>query len=391
MSNPVIVIPAFKRPDSLRRLLFSLSNAIFKTHPLLIITIDGGGSKEVIQVAQDFDWPGEKQVIVHQENKGLKEHILYCGDLSQKYDCVIVIEEDLLVSPYFYQYATKAVDFYYMDDEIASISLYNYEYIEDVDLPFRPLHNGKSTYFIQTASSLGQVWTKKQWRKFKDWYANNQDWDSKDINLPDNVRHWPERSWKKYFIKYVVYANKYVVFPYTSYSTNFGEIGANEGYRNNNHQTNLTIGINTDFAKLEESLVKYDVFFQLENSAINNLSRNIKINDDITIDLFANKSIELISTEYVLTTRRCYNPIQSFSLELYPPELNIINNIKGDLIHLCRTSDVDFNSTLPFEGIQYFLKLTKANIHKIQIELPPLRIQISNQIKYWFTKSFLKK
>lgn len=391
MTLPTIVIPAYKRPEALKRLLTSIQEAVYNEYPQLIISIDGGGSKDVITVAKEYNWPGTKEILVHKKNKGLKEHILFCGDLSQKYDCVIVLEEDLLVSPYFYKYATKAVDFYQTDDEIASISLYNYEYIEDIDLPFRPIHNGKSTYFIQTASSLGQVWTKKQWVQFKDWYTNNKDWDSGDINLPSNVRNWPERSWKKYFIKYVVHNNKYVVFPYVSYSTNFGEIGANEGYKNNNHQTNITMGLNDDFAKREGTLIKYDVFFQLEKNAFLNLSHNKSINDNITIDLFANKSIELISSEYILTTRNSSNPIQSFSLELYPPELNIINNIKGELIHFCKTSTVDFNSTMPFEVIQYYLKLTKANIHKIQIQLPPIRTQVFNQIKYLLKKYFTSK
>ncbi len=52
---------------------------------------------------------------------------LQCGDLTEKYDAVVVLEDDLVVAEGFMQYVVAAVEAYKNNDEIAGISLYTHK------------------------------------------------------------------------------------------------------------------------------------------------------------------------------------------------------------------------------------------------------------------------
>ena len=60
----------------------------------LIISIDKGKRQsEIVEIAKAFDWKyGEKIIRVFSERQGLKKHIIQCGDLTEKYDLVILDE-----------------------------------------------------------------------------------------------------------------------------------------------------------------------------------------------------------------------------------------------------------------------------------------------------------
>src|SRR5688572_10825284 len=100
MQKPAIVIPAYNRPASLQRLLDSLRKAEIPHEVKLVISIDQGGPAGVKQLAENFAWPfGEKKIILHENHLGLKDHILAAGNLSAEYGSIILLEDDLFVSP----------------------------------------------------------------------------------------------------------------------------------------------------------------------------------------------------------------------------------------------------------------------------------------------------
>jgi len=102
MLNIPVIVVAYDRPEPLKRLLRSINKAIYE-HPVkLIISVDYKKNNDVIGVVNDFDWGhGSKEIIEHEKNLGLREHILFCGDLVRDYDGVIILEDDLYVSPFF--------------------------------------------------------------------------------------------------------------------------------------------------------------------------------------------------------------------------------------------------------------------------------------------------
>src|ERR1051325_5197834 len=127
---PAIVISAYNRPVALKRLLLSLSKAVYPqgNQTRLVISIDHGEEaayQKVVDIAKAFEWTcGPKEVIEQDEHLGLVEHVFFCCGLTQKYDAVIYLEDDLIVSPAFYTYCAQAFNFYKEDHRIAAISLY---------------------------------------------------------------------------------------------------------------------------------------------------------------------------------------------------------------------------------------------------------------------------
>ena len=206
MGCPAIIVIAYNRAASLMRLLTSLDRAVYpkdKKVPLLI-SIDKGDNDDVIEAAEGFNWRfGRKTVIKHNENLGLKAHVLECGEYVNSFDEIIVLEDDLYVAPSFYKYARKALEFTADDERTGGVSLYSHRLNVHVREPFEAIDDGYDNWYFQFASSWGQAYTKKQWNGFKEWYLLNGDMDLRSHDFPENVALWSDSSWLKYYIKYL--------------------------------------------------------------------------------------------------------------------------------------------------------------------------------------------
>jgi hypothetical protein len=343
MNNPVIVCVAFNRKKSLERLLKSLDNAKYEEKVKLIISIDRGNNQDVLNYANEFQWKyGEKEIIYQEINLGLKKHILECGDLTEKYGSIILLEDDLYVSPYFYNYSKQAIEFYKEDENISQISLYKYPINNFTKDMFLPLEDGSDNFFMTVASSWGQIWTDKQWRNFREWFKINDLSITQNDNLPDFVIKWKETSWLKYFIKYNQENNKFVVYPRISLTSNFSDAGTNnpldEIYL---YQTNLMVEKkNYGFKKLKESISVYDSYFEMKSTK-NNIS--LENYSDIEFDLYGTKRVNKIKSKYLISTKICSIPIKTYGLIMKPHEINILNNIEGNDIYFGLTKDFQEN------------------------------------------------
>lgn len=334
MIKPAIVIVTYNRPDSLKRLLNSVLSAYYSAYRdiPLIISIDGGGNKDVAAVAEAVDWKyGQKEVIKYPANMGLRRHIISCGDLSHKYGSVIILEDDCFVSRNYYDFAFKALNFYSEDKRIAGISLYSYKYNENALLPFCALNDSNDVFFMQVPSSLGQVWTKKQWKRFKEYYKMKPIISEVD-KLPEKVKNWPESSWKKYFYKYILENKLYFVYPSISYATNFGNIGTHTSNEISTWQVPLELGSKNNsfnFVTFDESYNKYDCYFELLTDCLRYYG--VEVNNNCCIDLYGTKQFELFDCEYALSLKKCKNSIRSYGGVLFPFVQNLIYEIQGEI------------------------------------------------------------
>ena len=220
MSSIAIIAAGYNRPDSLERLLGSLLRADYVGDQVdLVISLDKGRrQQEVINAAEKICWPyGEKKLRIFSERQGLRAHIIQCGDLTEQYDAVVVLEDDLIVAQHFYSYVKQTISRYADDYKIAGISLYRHQIHPGVNRPFEPANNGYDIYLQQFAMSWGQCWTKKMWERFKKWYVVNVEEDlTKGDMLPVYISRWNSQSWLKYFMRYIVEKDKYFVYPYFS-------------------------------------------------------------------------------------------------------------------------------------------------------------------------------
>jgi len=361
-----IVIAAFNRDHTLVRLLSSLAKGKYQNPVKLIISIDGGGPDSVKSIANDFTWEfGPKQVIEQPENLGLRRHILACGHLATEYDGIILLEDDLYVSPWFYDYALAALEFYRNCTSICGISLYSYRFNETSLLPFIPLNDASHAYFMQVPCSWGQAWLKEHWSAFESWYSTNLENEyNDDPTLPANIVYWPATSWKKYFVKYMVEHDKYFVYPTCSYATNFGDKGQHHT-GSNLFQVPIQLGRieNYIFNSFEASWAKYDACSELRPECLNALAGGL-INEEFSVDLHGTKRIESLTGEYVLTTKKCRSYISSFGRYMLPVEMNVINQISGNDIYLTRVDQIE-----DYGSIHEFIFERATNIQNQQYYL----------------------
>lgn len=344
MNKVAIVVIGYNRLKSLKRLINSLLFATYNQTVDLIISIDKSDNNQVVDYANSVKWNyGKKIVKTFEKNLGLKKHVLTCGNYLNEfnYDAIIVLEDDIVVAPGFFNYAIQTIDKYKNDSNVAGISLYSHMWNVNANRPFMPLKCKYDVYFFQFAQSWGQIWFKNQWNEFYKWYEDKEYEKIDRRKVPKNVLEWDEKSWLKYHIQYCIDKDKYFVYPYFSLTTNFGDVGTHTSFNNTGMQVPLDMSHNKKYylADLSDESIKYDAFF--ENI---NLYNDLGINSDlIEIDLYGTKS-NFNKKQFLLTTKQLdFKIIKTYGLQLKPWELNIKYNVDGKEIFLYDTSIVSKN------------------------------------------------
>lgn len=331
---PAIVAVGYNRPDCLTRLLKSIERANYPNENItLVVSLDHSDkTEELIKIAHDIGWSHGKLVIrTFDEKQGLRKHIIQCGDLSEQYGAVIILEDDLVVSRCFYNYVVQTLCFYGDNPKIIGVSLYSHAWNGYANYEFRPQRNEYDTYLGQFSITWGQCWTKKQWRGFKEWYETKEKVGlTTNTKLPESIEHWGDKSWGKYFVYYLVEKNLYYIIPYISLSTNCSEIGEHNTVVSSTHQVMLLDADNMEFCfPTIEQAIKYDVFFERifdDDFSIAEIKAK-----DICIDLNG-KHRDANGRQYLLTSekQKDLKPIRTFGIQLRPIEENIIADIEGE-------------------------------------------------------------
>ncbi|MGK0488817.1 MAG: hypothetical protein ACJAXB_002004 [Candidatus Endobugula sp.] len=343
---PAIVIVAFNRPKSLLRLLGSVAKAEYPEGELvpLCLCIDYQDSKEnrtVVEIAETFEWPfGPKDVIHQSENLGLKQHVLTCGDLTERFGSMIMLEDDLYVSPAFYDYAARALDYYEDEDRVGGVSLYGHKINVSGQLPFESLNDGNDVYFLQIAASWGQAWSQSQWRAFRDWFIFNTVVPNSAL-MPDYIINWPATSWLKHYVHFLVDTNRYFVYPKIALSTNFSDAGQHNAKGVPFFQVPLVIVKSRyRFESLSVSNAVYDSFFEILPSRLSLLNYKLE-RYDYTVNLYGLKSKMKCKSKFVLVSRKVDENEMSFALSLKPMADNIIFDLKGIGVSLVDVENLD--------------------------------------------------
>ena len=298
VSTPIVVV-AYNRPRSLSRLLRSISEARYSSEAIdLIISIDRAeNNQDVLEIAEGFEWKfGLKKVVYQEKNLGLRKHILKCGGLSLEYGSVIVLEDDLFVSPNFYLFTEQALKFSESEPKIGGISLYNHQLNVHTRQNFKALEDGFDNWYFQFASSWGQAWTKDQWKGFMEWYSANPNIEGID-EVPRYVRSWSPKSWLKYNIAYLIAENRFFLYPKIAVATNFSDAGTHVGNDSTIYQVPLDYATNKKyrFSSPSEAKAIYDAFYESE-ALYESLGMK---KHEVCIDLFGYKPDS--NTRYLLT------------------------------------------------------------------------------------------
>lgn len=233
-------------------------------------------------------------IIERKENYGLAKNIIEgVTDIIDKYEKVIVLEDDLITSRNFLSYMNQALDFYEDDERIFAISGYtgnlpSLKNLEDEGyLSYRPSSWGWATW--------KKEWIKNDWKvKDFDAFIQNKDaiktFNRGGIDMTRMLKHCIEGKNHSWAIRwsYTMYKlDKYCFYPKISKIQNvgFGEEATNcTGV--DIYQTNLDKSENCDFKfnkniEINEKITKeFAYIFSYTNKAIkrikNYISRFIK-------------------------------------------------------------------------------------------------------------------
>lgn len=354
-SKVAIVCVGYNRIKSMCRLLDSLLHAKYPSSDIpLVISVDCSGDTQLYDYVENFEWPyGDKYVNIQKERLGLKKHIFQCGDLTELFQAIILLEDDIFVSPYFYDYALQTIEKYGADDRIGQISLYRNETNGFIGLPFTNISTGSDVFLIQSVTSWGECWTNAMWKNFKRWMKDHGEDTIKNAEIPEAIKTWTN-AWSKYYHTYLVDTNRYVVYPSVSLTTNFSDAGVHGGDNHTIVQSHLQQGKFVyrlyDFKFLE----KYDSFYN--NIALYDWLEIPK--EQLCLDIYG-INMNIKEKKYILTTKQLpFKLIKKFGIKLRPIELNVKYKIAGEGISLYEISpNTQINGNEPFNKnvLPYYL------------------------------------
>ncbi len=159
-----IAIFAYNRPQHLKQTIEALANNPEFLDSQIFVYCDGPKSvndipaiTSVRMIVSSFGFPN-LMLIERDKNMGLANSIITgVTELCRRYGRVIVLEDDLIVSPIFLQFMNKALIHYAEDQAVMQISGYMFP-VE--------LHSEKDAVFLPFTSSWGWATWERAWSHF---------------------------------------------------------------------------------------------------------------------------------------------------------------------------------------------------------------------------------
>ena len=160
-----IVLFCFNRPKHTAKVLSALAKNYFAANSDLYIFCDGPRFEaDMLSIIKVYDVVenavGFRNVHIRksQYNKGLADSVIEgVTEIVQLHGRVIVLEDDLVTSPYFLKYMNDALVCYKDEEQVISIHGYTYPVMHD--LP--------ETFFLKGADCWGWATWKRGWELFE--------------------------------------------------------------------------------------------------------------------------------------------------------------------------------------------------------------------------------
>jgi hypothetical protein len=180
MTSPIALF-AFNRPDALRRCLEALSVNELARDTDLFIWIDGprgDADREKVAAVQEVAHGARGfrslEVSCSEKNRGLAPSIIAgVGSLLDRYESVIVLEDDLMTHPGFLRFLNDGLERYRDVPEVFSVC----GYTNDVRMPRGYSYDA---YFGPRSSSWGWATWRDRWQSV--------DWNPTSADLQKNAR-----------------------------------------------------------------------------------------------------------------------------------------------------------------------------------------------------------
>lgn len=231
-----LIIFTYNRLDTLELSIKSLQENFLANETDVFIFSDYAGKEKDIEFVNSvrkflhsIDGFKSITIIERNENYGLAKNVIEgVTDIINKYEKVIVLEDDLLTSKNFLSYMNQALDFYENDERIFSISGFSWnlnslKYLkEDVFLSYRPSSWGWATW--------KEKWTDIDWelKDFDSFIKNKKAtraFNRGGMDMTRMLKHYKEGKNNSWAIRYsynMFKKNKYCIYPKLSKIQNIG-------------------------------------------------------------------------------------------------------------------------------------------------------------------------
>jgi hypothetical protein len=164
MKTPIAIF-TYNRPNQSRQLFNSLLNCTRLEECDVYIFCDGAKKPENVQlvkdsrkVAHEFELSLNAKIIEHDHNIGLAHSVVYgVTKLCQEYGRVIVLEDDLILHPFFLDFMLQSLDRYQDDERVAQIAGFTFP----IKVPSTP-----NTFFLPLTTSWGWATWQRAWDLF---------------------------------------------------------------------------------------------------------------------------------------------------------------------------------------------------------------------------------
>ena len=325
--NAPVVLFVYNRLDHTKNVITSLAKNMLADQTDLYVFSDAAKTEnglEKVNAVREYirkeDWKSNFKkvtVIEAEENKGLAKSIIGgVTKILEEYGKVIVVEDDLVLSPYFLQNMNGALDYYKEDQKIWSVSGYSFpmnslkKYDHDVFYSYRGSSWGWATWLDR--------WVKTDW-DVKDYQAfvSDKTWQKKfnrggadltgmlGLQMDGQINSWAIR-W--------VFAQSnldmYTVYPKNSYILNDGCDGSGTHVGNTTeYHTNIDQGsLECKFESLEiDKNVSKEFWYKYSDTLDKKVKRNLKkYQSFIAYGVFG----VLTTVVNIVTYHLCYHSIQ---------------------------------------------------------------------------------
>jgi hypothetical protein len=164
MNFSPIALFVYNRLSHVQKTVDALKKNIGASNSKLYIFSDGFNSKdsslkvnEVRNFLRTVNGFHSIEIIEREENLGLASSIIAgVSEIVNRHGRIIVLEDDLVTSPYFLKFMNEALDQYESNDKVASI--HGYVYPVEGDLP--------EAFFLRGADCWGWATWKRGWELF---------------------------------------------------------------------------------------------------------------------------------------------------------------------------------------------------------------------------------
>jgi len=289
-----IVIFAFNRPRHLKETIDYLKNNELASESNLYIYSDGANSvKDIEKVSKvrkylkTIDGFKSINIIERKKNFGLANSIIDgVTSIVNQYGRVIVLEDDLITSPYFLNFMNDGLELYESESKVCQIM--GYSYIE----AYKDEFNLEDTYFIKGADSLGWATWKNSWRFF-----NNDSYELISIIEKNKLQKIIDRnnsygfmkilnqqaqgnidSWAIRWLASACVNNLYTLYPLKSLVFHTGNDGEGTNYNNKIGKLDpLKVPLNTtkkinilkkEVIEMENTTIAYNKFLKRYETAL---------------------------------------------------------------------------------------------------------------------------